>query len=58
MQNDGAAALPFLQKAAHLQPQSPDAHAYLAKVYVELGQTENARREQAEAERLGSAAHQ
>ena len=57
MQNNGAAALPFLLKAERLQPQSPDAHAYLSKVYVELGQSENARREQAEAERLGSAAH-
>jgi arylsulfatase A-like enzyme/Flp pilus assembly protein TadD len=57
MQNNGAAALPFLQKAERLQPQSPDAHAYLSKVYVELGQSENARREEAEAERLGSATH-
>jgi arylsulfatase A-like enzyme/Tfp pilus assembly protein PilF len=57
MQNNAAAALPFLQKAARLQPQSPDAHAYLANIYVELGQAENARREQAEAERLGSASH-
>jgi tetratricopeptide (TPR) repeat protein len=54
MQNNASAALPFLQKAAKMQPQSPDAHAFLANVYLELGQTENARREQAEAQRLGS----
>lgn len=53
MQNNGAAALPFLQKAARLQPQSPDAHRYLAIVYGQLGQPENAHREQAESERLG-----
>lgn len=53
MQNNASAALPFLQKAAKMQPQSPDAHAFLANVYLELGQTENARREQAEAQRLG-----
>jgi arylsulfatase A-like enzyme/Tfp pilus assembly protein PilF len=53
MQNNASAALPFLQKAAKIQPQSPDAHAFLANVYLELGQTENARREQAEAQRLG-----
>jgi len=52
MQNNSAAALPYLQKAAKVQPQSPDAHAFLANVYGDLGQTENARREQAEAERL------
>jgi arylsulfatase A-like enzyme/Flp pilus assembly protein TadD len=52
MQNNSAGALPFLQKAAKLQPQSKDAHAFLANVYGDLGQTENARREQAEADRL------
>ncbi len=52
MQNDPSSALPLLQKAVSLQPQSPDAHKFLANVYVELGQAENARREQAEAERL------
>jgi len=57
MQNNAAAALPFLQKAAKVQPQSPDAHAFLANVYAELGQTENARHEQAEAQRLGGHAH-
>jgi arylsulfatase A-like enzyme/Tfp pilus assembly protein PilF len=53
MQNNPTAALPFLQKAVSLQPQSPDAHKFLANVYVELGQEENALREQVEADRLG-----
>ena len=52
MQNNPAAALPYLQKAVKLQPQSPDAHKFLANVYLELGQHENAARHQAEAERL------
>lgn len=52
MQNDPSAALPFLQKAVTLQPQSPDAHKFLANVYIELGQLQNARKEQAQADRL------
>jgi len=54
MQDKSPAALPYLQKAAKLQPLSPNAHAFLANVYGDLGQTENARREQAEAQRLGT----
>jgi len=57
MQNNPSAALPFLQKAVRLQPQSQDAHAFLANVYGELGQTENASREQAEADRLRARGH-
>jgi len=52
MQNRAAEALAFVQKAVSLQPQSPDAHKFLANVYVELGRTEDARHEQTEAERL------
>jgi len=52
MHDDAVAALPYLRKAVELQPQSPDAHKFLANVYAELGQGENARREQAEAQRL------
>jgi len=37
-----------------LQPQSPDAHKFLANVYIELGQLQNARQEQAQADRLGN----
>jgi choline-sulfatase len=54
MQNNPSAALPFLQKAVTLQPQSPDAHKFLANVYIELGQLQNARQEQAQADRLGN----
>jgi arylsulfatase A-like enzyme/Tfp pilus assembly protein PilF len=52
MHDNAVAALPYLRKAVKLQPQSPDAHKFLANVYTELGQEENARREQAEAQRL------
>jgi Tfp pilus assembly protein PilF len=52
MREDPQAALPYSQKAVQLQPQSPDAHKFLANVYTELGQEENARRERAEAQRL------
>jgi arylsulfatase A-like enzyme/Tfp pilus assembly protein PilF len=52
MENNPSAALPFLQKAVTLQPQSPDAHKFLANVYIELGQLQNARQEQAQADRL------
>jgi len=45
-------ALPYLQRAVKLQPKSPDAHKFLGNVYTELGQEENARREQMEARRL------
>ena len=54
MQGNFSAALPFLQNAAKLDPRSQDAHQFLANVYGELGQAENARREQAEADRLAN----
>ena len=52
MQNQAEAALPYLRKAVGLEPGSADAHRFLANVYLELGQHENARRERAEADRL------
>ena len=52
MENHPTDALPFLQKAVSLQPQSPDAHKFLANVYIELGQLQSAREEQAKADRL------
>lgn len=52
MENRPAEALPFLQKAVELQPRSPDGHKFLANIYIELGQEDNARREQSEAARL------
>jgi Tfp pilus assembly protein PilF len=57
MQNNPAAALPFLQKAVALEPGSPDAHKFLANVYLELGDAEKARAEQSEAQRLQTAGH-
>jgi arylsulfatase A-like enzyme/Flp pilus assembly protein TadD len=54
MQSNFSAALPFLQKAAQLDPRSPDAHQFLANIYGELGQADNARREEAEANRLAN----
>ena len=52
MQNQAEAALPYLRKAVGLEPGSADAHRFLANVYLELGQHENARRELAVADRL------
>jgi arylsulfatase A-like enzyme/Tfp pilus assembly protein PilF len=52
MHDNPTAALPYLRKAAKLQPRSPDAHKFLANVFTELGEEGNARRERAEAERL------
>jgi arylsulfatase A-like enzyme/Flp pilus assembly protein TadD len=50
---DGAIAP--LQKAATLQPDKPRPHTLLADVYSRLGRDEDAKRELAEAERLGAA---
>jgi len=48
------AALPNLTKAATLQPESPEPHAFLADAYVQLGREQDAERERFEATRLGS----
>lgn len=52
LSGDPAAALPNLAKAASLQPNSPEPHRFLADAYEQLGQTADAEREKAEAERL------
>ena len=52
MHENPRTALPYLLTAAKLEPRLPDAHKFLANVYTELGEEENARRERAEAERL------
>jgi choline-sulfatase len=57
MQNRPSEALPYLQRAVRLQSKSPDAHKFLGNVYTELGQDENARREQMESNRLQHAAN-
>jgi arylsulfatase A-like enzyme/Tfp pilus assembly protein PilF len=54
MNGDPASALPHLKKAAKLQPQAPEPHQFLANTYSELGQTQDALRENAEAIRLTS----
>src|SRR5258708_20074834 len=53
-QDKPADALPYLRKATKLHPDSIDAHGLLADAYTELGQTANARREFAEAQRITS----
>jgi arylsulfatase A-like enzyme/Tfp pilus assembly protein PilF len=49
---DLAAAVPKLEKAAALRPQAAQPHASLAEVYDQLGRTEDAAKERAEARRL------
>ena len=53
-----AAGLPNLKRAARLQPNSVEAHLYLAEAYERLGQKINAQRERTEAERLKTAGGQ
>lgn len=52
-----AEALPYLEKAASVEPKSVEAHQFLAEAYAKLGQVENAARERATAEQLGSTSH-
>jgi arylsulfatase A-like enzyme/Flp pilus assembly protein TadD len=51
-----AEALPYLEKAATVEPKSIEAHQFLSEAYAKLGQRENAAREHAEAEHLKSPA--
>jgi tetratricopeptide (TPR) repeat protein len=46
------AALPKLSRAAKVDPNSAEAHAFLADAYQQLGQTENASRERTKASQL------
>ncbi|MGA7293068.1 MAG: sulfatase-like hydrolase/transferase [Terriglobales bacterium] len=48
------AAVPTLMAAAELQPKSPEPHSFLADAYIQLGQTADAQRERAAAQRLGA----
>jgi Flp pilus assembly protein TadD len=54
MKGSAAEALPFLQKAEKLNPDSADAHMYLANVYAQLKQMGQAEKERALVERLKS----
>jgi arylsulfatase A-like enzyme/Tfp pilus assembly protein PilF len=47
-----ADGVPVLKEAVKIQPDSITAHLFLAEAYSSLGQSANARRERAEAERL------
>jgi choline-sulfatase len=47
-----AEALPYLEKAVAVQTDSAEAHQFLAEAYAQVGRTEEAERERAEAERL------
>jgi arylsulfatase A-like enzyme/Flp pilus assembly protein TadD len=51
-EGDAAAALPKAVLAAKVDPKSAEAHAFLADVYQQLGQAQNASRERAKAEQL------
>jgi Tfp pilus assembly protein PilF len=46
------AALPKLSRAAKVNPESAEAHRFLADAYQQLGQTENANQERDKAARL------
>jgi arylsulfatase A-like enzyme/Tfp pilus assembly protein PilF len=52
MQGNPVAALTYLQQAVLLDPNSQDAHHFLANIYRKLGKEEEADREQDEADRL------
>ncbi len=52
LQGNPVEALPNLSKAAQVQPESREAHAFLADAYTQLGRPLDAERERAEAERL------
>jgi arylsulfatase A-like enzyme/Tfp pilus assembly protein PilF len=54
LEKNPEAALPKLVHAAKVNPDSAEAHTFLADAYQQLGQTENANRERAAAERLKS----
>jgi tetratricopeptide (TPR) repeat protein len=56
LQNNAAAALTNLEKAVQVQPDSREAHLFLADAYEQLGRNADAQRERAAAQRLGSPA--
>jgi tetratricopeptide (TPR) repeat protein len=54
LEGHAGAALSKLAHAVRVNPDSAEAHTFLADAYQQLGQTENANRERAAAERLKS----
>ncbi len=57
LQGNPVDALPNLKKAAQVQPDSREAHAFLADAYSQLGRRLDAERERGEAERLRPPSH-
>ncbi len=58
LQGDPTAAMANLQKAAQVQPDSREAHLFLADAYQQMGKVFDAERERAEAQKLGPPAPQ
>jgi arylsulfatase A-like enzyme/Tfp pilus assembly protein PilF len=54
-QDDPSVAVPYLQKAAKVQPTSADPHILLFQIYTALGDAASAAKERTEAERLRQA---
>jgi arylsulfatase A-like enzyme/Tfp pilus assembly protein PilF len=52
LQGKGSAGLPHLERAAEVQPDSAEAHAFLAEAYEALGRAPDAARERARAQAL------
>ncbi len=52
LQQNPTEAVPNLEKAVKVQPNSVEAHAFLAQAYAQLGRQDEAMREQNEADRL------
>jgi choline-sulfatase len=52
LQGQAGAGLPHLERAADVQPDSAEAHAFLADAYQALGRAEDAARERARAQQL------
>jgi arylsulfatase A-like enzyme/tetratricopeptide (TPR) repeat protein len=57
LQGDPVGALPNLQRAAEVQPQSREAHLFLADAYAQLGRPLDAERERAAAEHAAPPNH-
>jgi arylsulfatase A-like enzyme/Tfp pilus assembly protein PilF len=56
LQGNPTAAIPNLEKAAKVQPDSREAHLFLAEAYSQLGRVFDAERERGIAQQLGGAA--
>jgi tetratricopeptide (TPR) repeat protein len=54
LQGDAASALPNLQQAVKTNPQSREAHMFLADAYQQLGMPEKAASERARAQELAA----